>query len=329
MMMEYLSRIKDAILYPFAFPLLTQERFHIVYLLSSLLIAYLLFRHQGHPAGKETFKKFLSHCFPKSIYRHRSSILDYGYFFAYKFLFFLAIVPFILSSGAVSTALLSWLKQSFGTPGGFYVSNRLWLDVFFTLFYFIIADLSLFITHYASHKIPLLWEFHKVHHSAEVLTPLTVYRMHPLDDVLTLSVGAIMTGSADAFFHYFFPQHPKIVTVMGLNVFFFLYYLLGYNLRHSHIWLSYGPVFSHFLISPAQHQIHHSKDLKHYDKNFGFIFAFWDHWTGSLYIPENKMALELGLSRNESVEYSTVPRLFLLPFKKAAQRIFTASPTPK
>src|SRR5690606_39715058 len=56
------------------------------------------------------------------------------------------------------------------------------------------------------------------------------------------------------------PADP--LTLFGSNVVFALFHLLGSNLRHSHIWWSFGPTLSRILISPAQHQIHHSKDRK-------------------------------------------------------------------
>ena len=56
---------------------------------------------------------------------------------------------------------------------------------------FLAADFGFFFGHYLGHKVPLLWEFHKVHHSAEVLSPLTNYRFHPLDRVLLgLCIGS-------------------------------------------------------------------------------------------------------------------------------------------
>jgi sterol desaturase/sphingolipid hydroxylase (fatty acid hydroxylase superfamily) len=59
------------------------------------------------------------------------------------------------------------------------------------------------------------------------------------------------------------------------------------NLRiffHSQFWISFGPVFNHIFISPAQHQIHHSVLPQHRDRNMGAIFAFWDYFFGRFYI---------------------------------------------
>jgi hypothetical protein len=179
-------------------------------------------------------------------------------------------------------------------------------------------DLGLFLAHYLQHRVPVLWEFHKVHHSAQVLTPLTAYRMHPVDDVLAMSLSGLFAGVVLGTFNFLQPGNAGAATVLGLNAALFLYYASGYNLRHSHVWLSYGSVLSRVFISPAQHQIHHSKAPQHFDKNFGFIFAFWDVWFGSLYVPRAKEHIEVGLPDREDEAYSSVLALYLLPFKRSA-----------
>ena len=102
---------------------------------------------------------------------------------------------------------------------------------------------------------------------------------------------------------------------MGMNVIAFVYYFMGYALRHSHFWISYGPVLSHVFISPAQHQIHHSADKKHWDKNFGGTFALWDWLFGTLYIPRKKEDLTFGIGRESEWEFPSVWSLYAKPFQ--------------
>jgi Fatty acid hydroxylase superfamily len=47
------------------------------------------------------------------------------------------------------------------------------------LLVFLAVEFGYWLSHWLMHTIPALWEFHKVHHSAEVLTPLTEWRQHP------------------------------------------------------------------------------------------------------------------------------------------------------
>jgi sterol desaturase/sphingolipid hydroxylase (fatty acid hydroxylase superfamily) len=171
------------------------------------------------------------------------------------------------------------------------------------------------------HKSPLLWEFHKVHHSAEVLNPITVYRMHPLDDILTMIVGGCLLGGADALLRFFITPDGYPYMLYGLSIVTFLFYLFGYNLRHSHVWVSYGERMSNIFISPAQHQIHHSKARRHWDKNYGFIFAFWDRMFGSLYVPRGFEQIEFGIGNGEEREFSSVLRLYLVPFRNVFRRL--------
>ena len=117
--------------------------------------------------------------------------------------------------------------------------------------------------------------------------------------------------------------------IFGINAGLLIFYVAGYNLRHSHIWLSYSPALSHLLISPAQHQIHHSLNPKHYDKNFGFIFAFWDWSAKTLYVPREREELSFGLSGGEHREFDGLIALYLRPVlrlltwhrRRAARRV--------
>jgi sterol desaturase/sphingolipid hydroxylase (fatty acid hydroxylase superfamily) len=158
-----------------------------------------------------------------------------------------------------------------------------------------------------------------VHHSAQVLTPITVYRMHPVDDFLTFLLGGVFTGIAGGAIQYLFHHDATVMQIGGLNAVFFLFYLCFYNLRHSHLWLHYPGGLGKIFISPAMHQIHHSSEARHWDTNFGLIFGLWDWAFGTLYLPKEKESFVLGIGA-ETAEYNTVATLYLLPFKKNWKR---------
>ena len=189
-----------------------------------------------------------------------------------------------------------------------------------TLMAVLASDFAIFYIHRLQHRIPFLWEFHKVHHSAEVLTPMSVYRMHPVDDITIGLFVSLMTGLVYGVFAVVCVTPPNELMFFGLNIFIFLFYVLGFNLRHSHIWVPLRGWLGHIFISPAHHQIHHSNRPEHYDANFGFTFAFWDWMGGSLIIPEKYQKIEFGLGPEESPEYHSVWRLYTLPFRKAFSR---------
>ena len=167
----------------------------------------------------------------------------------------------------------------------------------------------------------MLWSFHRVHHAAEVLTPITAYRSHPVEHFVTGILGAPVIGMAAVFFQNLSSQDMQVAAIFGVNAFTFLFSLFGYHLRHSHVWLSYGPVLSRVFISPAQHQIHHSVDPRHRDKNFGIRFALWDALFGTLYVPKERESLKVGLSDADPREFATVRQLYFLPFAKAARAL--------
>ena len=305
---------------PFAMPLLPSQRIYFLYVVSALVLALVVYEwlRRSRPDGPSG--SFFSFCFPKRIYRHPSALVDYAFFFINKASFAILFAPLVVGSTLVSgwtEAGLGavWSKAAAGYEAG------LGAGVLFTLFMILAADAATFVGHYLQHKVPLLWEFHKVHHSAEVMTPITVYRMHPVDDLLIGSLVGIATGLVHGTFGFFFEGGVAVITVMELNLVLFLFYLFGYNLRHSHIWLPYPGWLSHFLVSPAQHQIHHSSEPRHFDKNIGFIFAFWDWAAGTLYVPKGKEEFELGLYGGESRDFNSVWKLYTLPFKNAVALI--------
>ena len=114
--------------------------------------------------------------------------------------------------------------------------------------------------------------------------------------VILMRHRAVLLGIVGTLFAFLFEGPLVEITVWGSNLGYFAFYVFGYNLRHSHIWLPYPRGLSHIFISPAQHQIHHSTAPRHYDKNFGFLFAFWDWMAGSLYVPASKESIEFGLT---------------------------------
>ena len=132
------------------------------------------------------------------------------------------------------------------------------------------------------HKWPVLWALHKVHHSATVLTPMTVFRTHPLEGIIFSLRSAITQAIGISLFFYLFGNLVSLYTIVGVNVFVFVFNILGSNLRHSHIDIKYWVWLEKILISPAQHQLHHSLDERHYDKNFGAALVAWNFHGGQV-----------------------------------------------
>jgi sterol desaturase/sphingolipid hydroxylase (fatty acid hydroxylase superfamily) len=194
----------------------------------------------------------------------------------------------------------------------------------YTVVFFIAYDFGRFVAHCLLHDVPALWEFHKVHHSAEVLTPMTAFRAHPLDLLVMAWVPALTTGLATWVFNLFSAGPVGFYTFLGLHVAIWAVNLID-NLRHSHVWVTYGPRVGRWIVSPAHHQLHHSCEPRHSGErggcNRGFSLAVWDGLYGTLRMPEARAeTFRMGLGDGTEPEWHSVPRMYLRPFAAAAKR---------
>lgn len=250
-------------------------------------IGYLFVRKSGHPSN---FAEFIA---PKELWKHPSSRLDAKYYLLIQPIYLLFVFPVanlaLWASGGITLGLEQWLGPSplqLGPWAG---------NILYTLGLFVAVDFALFYSHYLTHKYPLLWYFHKVHHSAEALVPFTAMRFHPLDALWNVCFAGAFTTVMGGLLRYGFCGDASEVKLLGNNIIIALSYLTTHNLRHMHIWLHYPRWLNRFLISPAQHQIHHSQERRHWDKNMGYLLPIWDRLFGTLYTPQGKEDFALGV----------------------------------
>jgi sterol desaturase/sphingolipid hydroxylase (fatty acid hydroxylase superfamily) len=177
-----------------------------------------------------------------------------------------------------------------------------------------VSDFTRYWLHRFLHTIPFLWKFHKIHHSAKVLTPITFYRIHPVENLLFGFRYSLSIGLVTGVFVYLFGAMIGIHEVLGVNILLYIFSLMGSNLRHSHIKLRYPTFMENICISPFQHQLHHS--TKYYNKNFGGYLSIWDNLFGTLQISRDI------LNRNEKIKFgveyenhNTITKLLWRPFK--------------
>jgi sterol desaturase/sphingolipid hydroxylase (fatty acid hydroxylase superfamily) len=255
------------------------------------------------------------------LWLHRSAILDYQVMLVRALLAALVLAPFAVSSVAVAIRCARSARELFG-PSDLHVHPPIAAIVCaFTIVAFVADDLTRYLVHRLMHRVPFLWELHKVHHSAEVLTPFTLQRVHPLEGLINGVRGAVTLGVVTGAFMWLFPGRVRGYAVLGVDAIGFVFALAGANLRHSHVWLSYGPFLERFVISPAQHQIHHSSDPEHYDRNYGAALSIWDWMFGSLYVTRTREQLQFGLSENERNHGDDVGSVLIRPVVAAARRI--------
>ena len=190
-----------------------------------------------------------------------------------------------------------------------------------TILLFLAYELGYWLNHYLSHRVPFLWEFHKVHHSATVLTPLTNFRVHPVYMCIFLNILALFIGTANGLGDYIFGQatHQYVLSENNIILVFFIY--LYVHLQHTQLWISFTGWLGHLFMSPAHHQIHHSRNPAHFNKNLGSCLALWDWMFGTLYVPASEPEeLEFGVEPDRPNAHTIRGELFA-PFGRAALRL--------
>lgn len=253
-----------------------------IYLVVSLLIGFILYRKRSVKGS------FLTWIMPKSVWAHPSHIVDIKLFVLSRVFSVLGVFQIVAVAAVISTGI-----------AGLFPENGVFIDlphpVLVAALLLIVSDFTTYWVHRLYHEIRILWPFHSVHHSAEVMTPITVYRKHPFYDLSKGLVHGTALGLLQGVLIGLFPGEITISALLGINSGYFLFNMLGANFRHSHIWLGYGRTLEHILISPAQHQVHHSLAPEHHNKNYGEVLALWDWMFGTLYIADAPEDIEFGL----------------------------------
>ena len=263
---------------PFTYFTRVEKRIFWAFILSALLL--ILLRAAFTSRKSAQLREDLSQAFSPRIWLHASTRVDIGCLFFNNWLKALVLVPLLWNTKEILIWFAHTLDQLFGHK---FALNHWPVEVvtaLYTLTLFICSDASRYLVHYALHRIPWLWRFHKVHHSAEVLTPLTVYRAHPVEMFLYRLRSLLVVGGVSGLFFYLFGGKMQIWAIFGINGLGFLFNFFGSNLRHSQVWMGFGPL-EHIFISPAQHQMHHRRQLSLATSNLGSCLAIWDRLFGT------------------------------------------------
>jgi sterol desaturase/sphingolipid hydroxylase (fatty acid hydroxylase superfamily) len=161
-------------------------------------------------------------------------------------------------------------------------------------------------SHRLRHRFDVLWNFHAIHHSQRELNFLTQNRFHDVDIVIDLTIRTL----------------PLLILNAGWAVIgiYTAISLAHFRLYHSKIRSNYG-VLRYILVTPQSHRIHHARDPRHLNRNFGAFFSIWDHAFGTQYENYNEYPQELGI-RDERFPIEQGTRLRDLPRIFAAQTLY-------
>jgi len=226
-----------------------------------------------------SFKKRINHLFQNVLFQVVLVILN---------IFFVTFQVFSIE----------WLNSNHS--GFLYlVELPFWAKLFISVAFY---DITAYWIHRATHKIPLLWRFHRVHHSDTTMDSSTVFRFHPIEIILVFGVGNIVTAALfgtdviSMALYYFI-----------LNIFFFFEHA---NLNYPR-WLNstLGLIF----VMPDYHRVHHQQDQFYTDSNYADILIIWDRLFGTFkMMPLEKM--KYGLIEFDSENKQSFLYLIKSPF---------------
>ena len=246
-------------------------------------------------------------------FKHPSSFLDLKLFLAASLTIFLQGGLILALSHFLTEEILSHFPAR--DPADYWPSTMT-AKLVIPVALFLIFELGYWYAHYLLHKVPWLWEFHKVHHSAEIMTPVSELRQHPVELFLTPFVTGIALAPFYAMIFWVYGKDMEVYSFWEMGTFVFVFYLTFGHLRHSHINIGTSGIWSYLVQSPLHHQIHHSIDPKHYDTNLGFCLSVWDWAFGTLSKPEKGQKIEYGIYDDLKTNYSFWTHL-LEPFRQS------------
>lgn len=177
-----------------------------------------------------------------------------------------------------------------------------WLKVLISA---VLMDMAIYWQHVVSHKLPILWRVHQMHHADRDIDVSTGTRFHPIEIVLSML--------------YKF----AVILLLGpaaLGVFLFEVLLNGSAMfNHANVRLPLGldKVLRLLFVTPDMHRVHHSLHRDEIDSNYGFNLAIWDRIFGT-YIDQPRDGhdkMVIGMKGYQSDKPSSIIWSLLLPFK--------------
>ncbi|OBX18746.1 fatty acid hydroxylase [Erythrobacter sp. QSSC1-22B] len=208
-------------------------------------------------------------------------------------------VPLLMVGTAQLAEVRGWgLFNQFDLP--------FWLELLLALF---ALDLALFFQHWATHRVPLLWRLHQVHHADPDFDVTTAARFHPIE------IGLSML------------YKMAVVAVLGpaaLAVFVFEVVFNAATL-FVHANLSLPPPLDRLarfvIVTPDMHRIHHSTLQRETNSNYGTMLSGWDRLfrTYRARAREGQDGLTIGLAEYQDARPLALGWSLLLPFRHRAK----------
>lgn len=168
----------------------------------------------------------------------------------------------------------------------------------------LVMDCAIYLQHAMFHAIPLLWRFHRMHHTDLDYDVTTGARFHPVEIVLSMGIKLAVVAVLG----------PPVVAVIVFEV--ILNFTSMFNHGNISISIKIDRVLRWFVVTPDMHRVHHSTIPKETNTNFGFNFPWWDHLFGTYCDQPEKghKDMVIGLNQFRSIEELHLHRLLIQPF---------------
>jgi sterol desaturase/sphingolipid hydroxylase (fatty acid hydroxylase superfamily) len=151
-----------------------------------------------------------------------------------------------------------------------------------------IAMIGAYSGHRAAHEVPLLWRFHRVHHSIRQMDWLAANHLHPLDETFIRSV-AVLPLYALGFGRVSLGAFVIVITLQAIFI-------------HANVRMNFGPL-RWIIGTPQFHHWHHAREPQAYNSNYAGEFPVLDALFGTLYFPANRWPAQYGVDDTEPAGY--------------------------
>jgi len=171
---------------------------------------------------------------------------------------------------------------------------------------FIILDFAVWLEHVVSHKWPLLWRIHRMHHSDQGFDLTTALRFHPLEIVLSMLWKAVIIIALGA------PAVAVLIFEIVLNG------MAMFNHANARLPLRLDRILRTVIVTPDMHRVHHSVVRRETNSNYGFNFSFWDRLFAT-YIEQPEAGhdkMRIGLQDYDGPKTSRLGWALILPFRR-------------
>jgi len=183
------------------------------------------------------------------------------------------------------------------------IDTPVWLEIIIAL---ILLDLIIYAQHVISHKIPLLWRLHKIHHTDLDVDVTTAVRFHPLEILLSMvfkMAVVVILG-------------PAVMAVIIFEIALSSFALFSHtNLK---IPAKMDLMIRKIIVTPAMHKIHHSCQIDETNSNYGFNLSIWDRIFGTYkHQPDRGYdQMQIGLNEHRAQQDLGLLSLILMPFRR-------------